>query len=92
MKKTLFIILLLIINLTSYSQKQSQLQATYLFNNFDLEQKYKVVLQINANEAFSQFTDILNSKDSLYIDDTEVINFKKESKDSIKNQFYNIYV
>jgi GLPGLI family protein len=88
MKKTLFIILLLIINLTSYSQKQSQLQATYLFNNFDLEQKYKVVLQINANEAFSQFTDILNSKDSLYIDDTEVINFKKESKDSIKNQFY----
>jgi len=88
MKKTLFILLLLIINLTSYSQKQSQLQASYLFNNFDLEQKYKVVLQINANEAFSQFTDILNSKDSLYIDDTEVINFKKESKDSIKNQFY----
>ncbi len=77
------ILILLFINSFAFAQK-TILKASYLYTNYDLEERANVELLVDGMESFSRFTKINKTKDTLFFDDMGAATFNQESSDSIK--------
>jgi GLPGLI family protein len=71
-----------------FCQEKNQMLATYDFINKNDGTSKFIKLWINKSEAYSEFFNINKSRDTLYADEFENLYFKKDSNDSIGNQYY----
>jgi GLPGLI family protein len=86
--KIKYLIIMLFILKLGHSQNKNQIVATYDFINQNDNKSQVVKLWINKSEAYSEFFKREKASDTIYADEYEYIHFKKESKDSIGQQYY----